>query len=120
MAKNVIVRVFKDTSMINQHDGLERIARSKKVRLDALGAGEHVIFLNRQLNRIKMFSSNGILSYYRAPKGKLNLNMIELIPSCFNSETGMDWERADRLAVEKLLAKKQRAYGSLVNEEQTQ
>lgn len=117
-AENTIVRVFKDTSMINQHDGLVRIALSKKVRLDTLGAGEHVVFLNSALNRVKMFSTNGVLSYYRVSKGKLNLNMIEMIPQCFNAKAGMDWEKADRLALEKLLTKvaKKRSGGTLIEE----
>ena len=91
--------------MRNQHDGLTRLAFKHKVRLDNLGAGEHVLFLNTRLDKIKMYSANGVLSYYRAPGGnKLNLNMVSFIPQCFGG-SGMNWQKAERLAVESMLAK---------------
>lgn len=104
--RNKIVHLFRDTDMRNQHDGLSNLARSKKVKLDELGAAEHVVFLNARLNKIKLYSANGVLSYYRAPgKERINLGMVEMIPACFNAEKGMDWGKAERLAFDKLFAK---------------
>lgn len=103
---NTIIRIFKNTDMRNQHDGLFKVALEKKVRLDHLGAGEHALFLNGKLNRLKLYSHQGVVSYYRAKSGILNLNMIEMIPLCFSADRGMDWEKADRLALDKLLAPK--------------
>lgn len=103
--RNNIIRVFQNTDMRKQHDGLTELAKSKKVNLKNLGAGEHVVFLNNKLNRIKLFSANGVLSYYRAPSGRVNLKMIEMIPACFNAG-GMDWNQAERLAIDKLLGGK--------------
>lgn len=100
---NTIVRIFQKTDMRNQHDGLVRLALKFKVRLDSLGAGEHVIFLNNRLDKVKMFSANGVLSYYRAP-GSLTMDMIEYIPQCFGAN-GMNWQKAERLALEKLLTR---------------
>lgn len=108
---NTIIRLFKDTDMRNQHDGLNKIAKRNKVKLDQLGAGEHVVFVNTQLNRVKLYSANGVLSYYRAPaKQKINPGMVEMIPLCFNAAKGMDWEKADRLAFDKLFAKYNKKY----------
>jgi hypothetical protein len=100
---NQVVHLFKDVDMRNQHNGLQRIAQKQKVRLDALGAGEHVVFLNSRLNKVKLYSHQGVLSYYRSPSGKLNLHIVEQIPACFSAKGGMDWDKADRLALERLL-----------------
>lgn len=102
---NSVVHIFKNVSMSYQHDGLAELARKKKVNINLLDPGTHVLFLNSRLTRVKMYSANGVISYYRAPNGgRLNLNMIEYIPQCFNAGGGMDWKKADKLALEKLLA----------------
>ncbi len=102
---NAIVHIFRDVSMCYQHDGLRALCK-KEVDLQKLKPGEHVIFLNTSITRIKMWSAGDVISYYRAPDGnRLNLNMIEFIPQCFNAAKGMDWKKADKLAIDKLLAK---------------
>lgn len=55
-------------------------------------------------DKVKVFSSRGVLSYVRKDtKGKLDLNMIEMIPHSFNQLGGIDWEKASRLSLEKKL-----------------
>jgi transposase len=52
-----------------------------------------------------IYSTQGLLSYYKAPKGeRLNLNMIQELPRCFSAK-GINWKKAHKLAVEKLLVK---------------
>jgi hypothetical protein len=53
-----------------------------------------------------MYSANNLLSYWKARKGeKLNLNVIQEIPRCFDAKAGMNWEAAEKIALEKLFAK---------------
>lgn len=104
--KNAIVHIFRDVSMSFQHDSLGQICNGAGISLKELKPGEHVIFINSSITRVKLMSHGGVISYYRAPDGnRLNLNMIEFIPHCFNASKGMDWKKADRLAIDKLLAK---------------
>lgn len=101
---NKILRVFLDTDMRNQHDGLEKIATKNKVSLIDLDQGSHVIFVNTRCNKIKIYSSNGVLSYMKKDTGgKLDLNMIEMIPHSFNQTGAIDWNKAAKLSLEKKL-----------------
>ncbi len=102
---NHIVHLFKDADLRCQHDGLKVMASKSRVNLSKLVDGEHVVFINAAKNKVKMFSANEVLSYYRAPSGRLNLNMIEMIPRCFSASGAMDWNKADRMAIDKLLNK---------------
>lgn len=102
--KNKIVRVFVDTPMYCQHDGLSAIAAKAKVNLEKLPDGEHVIFINRARDKIKVFSSRGLLSYRRRKEG-INIGVIEEIPNSFNEHGEIDWVAAERRALEKDLEK---------------
>lgn len=104
--KNSILRVFRNVNMSYQHDSLKAVARKAKVDISNLGAGEHVLFLNAKLTRVKMYSANEVISYYRAPdNSRVDLRIIEQIPSCFKGAAGMDWQQAERQALEKALSK---------------
>lgn len=102
---NKILRVFLDTDMRKQHDGLFQVAADHKVNVKNLDPGEHVIFINSALNKIKIYSARGLLSYYRKDKGKIDLNLIEHIPESFNSFGVVEWKKAERTALEAKLGK---------------
>jgi hypothetical protein len=102
---NTICRVFQDTDMKNQHLGLKTIALSKKVNLDNLVPGEHVIFVNKACDKLKMYSHRGLLSYLRSDRGKLDLGMIQMIPVCFGSDGNINWKKAELLSLERKLKK---------------
>lgn len=102
---NKIIRVFLNVDMRNQHNGLTRVAANESVDLLKIKPHEHVIFINTRKNKLKMFSTNGVLSYVMAKEGMLNLAMIEQIPRCFNQDSTLDWNKAQRLALEKQLGK---------------
>lgn len=102
---NKILRVFLETDMRNQHDGLRIIAKEKDVHLDDLEPGEHVIFVNREMTRLKMFSAMGLLSYIKRDKG-IDMNVIEEIPKCFSARGGVDWKKAERLSLDRKLGKR--------------
>lgn len=105
---NRVVHVFKNVNMLFQHDKLIELAASKKVDLKTLAEGQHVVFLNKKLTRIKLFSQHEVISYYRHPNGdKINLEIVGLIPKCFDSKAGaMNWDKAERMALEAQLARK--------------
>jgi hypothetical protein len=105
MSKNLVVRIFLNTNMGKRHDGLKLLAEEHKVKLDKLNPGEHVVFLNRALDKVQIYSAGGVLSYYRSGRGRLNIGMVEQIPLAFTGAGRIDWDKADRLALEKQLEK---------------
>jgi len=98
-----LVRVFFGTDMRCQHDGLALQAEEAGLDVYSLKKGCHVVFVNKALDRIKMFSPGGVLSYLRV-KGKVSTESLALIPSAF-SESG-DIEVAYSKAVIKTLESK--------------
>lgn len=98
------MQVFLEADMRCQHDGLAELARKKKVDVYTLKPGQHVMFLNKALNRIKMFSSGGVLSYLRLDKGKVDLETIHTIPKAFEGNMGLAYRGALRKTLEKKLS----------------
>lgn len=92
-----LIRVFLDVDMRNQHDGLARLADNQGYNLSKLNLGEHVIFLNSKLNKLKMYSYGGVLSYLRLPKGRIDLNSIRSIPNAFTAGETVDVAYTDAL-----------------------
>lgn len=105
---NKVVHIFKDTPMSYQHTGLAELAINRGVKLEKLSPGEHVVFLNVARDKVKIYTSGGLLSYYKSPSGKLNLHVLSETPKFFSLDTGMDWKAADEAALNKLLAIKKR------------
>lgn len=77
---NRVLHVYKDVDFRMQHPGLQAIMGNRKLK-----PGEHVVFLNRAMNRIKVMSSENILTYKRTEKGRIDLDMIRHIPSAFGA-----------------------------------
>lgn len=77
-----IVHIFFDVDMRNQHDGLAAYAKKHNVDVNKLEPLTHVIFINRALDRLKMYSCKGVLSYLRV-KGGIDLEAIQYIPEVF-------------------------------------
>ena len=106
---NKIVNLFLDTDLRNHHEGLAKIAMKKKVDIGGLKPGEHVIFINTSMTYIKMFSASGVLSSKKENKGKINMHSIEMIPEAFDSSGKLNWDKAERMAIEKQFAKYEKA-----------
>lgn len=85
-----LVQCFLDADMRCQHDGLAKIAAKKSLNVYELEKGQHVVFVNTALDRIKMFSHGGVLSYLRMKKGKVNLETLRLIPEAFNDSPNFE------------------------------
>ena len=94
--------------MRNQHNGLNRVAAGHKVNLANLAPAEHVIFINRQQDKVKVYSTDGSLLYKRKEKGKIDSGFIEQIPKAFDAKGRLDWDKAEKLALDKKLNKKKK------------
>lgn len=103
----MILQIFHDTDLRNSHVGLSQIAKKHGIDVTKIRNKEHLLFLNAAKTKVKLYSSHGLVSYYLSPSGKLNLHMIEELPSAFGAG-GFDFKKAERLALDKLLARKER------------
>lgn len=99
-----LVQCFLEADMRCQHDGLAKIAKKMDLDVYALAKGQHVVFVNTALDRIKMFSHGGVLSYLRMKSGKVNLETLRLIPEAFNDSP--DFEIAYSKSLKKVLEDK--------------
>lgn len=97
-----ILHVFFDVDMRSQHHGLQMHAAKRKVHLENLMPKQHVVFINKAMDRVKMYSSSGVLSYLRVPQG-LELEAINYIPEAFVGD-GVDVAYAK--ALRKVLVKR--------------
>lgn len=105
---NRILYVFLDVDARSQHLGLSKIAATKSINTDKLKKNEHVIFINKKRDKIKVISHEGIMTYKKSMHGPLDLMAIEHIAQCFNEDSSIDWTKAQQLALEKALEKKSR------------
>lgn len=98
-----IIHIFFDIDMRNQHDGLKILAHKKNVDVEALNNNQHVIFINKSLNRLKMYSSKGVLSYIKS-KNIFDLDAIKYIPEAFaNDDVELIYTKALKKTLEKKL-----------------
>lgn len=96
---NKVIRLFLDVDMRLQHAGLVQYASENKVDLKSLSKGEHVVFINHALNRVKVFSPNGVLTYLYRDKGRIDLNAFSEIATAFSSDGSIDFnKRLERLS----------------------
>jgi len=81
-----LVRVFFDVDMRNQHDGLGKLAKKEGVDTRVIADDEHIVFINTKMNRLKMLSRGGVLSYWKSYDGtKVNMEAIQYIPDAFQA-----------------------------------
>jgi len=104
---NTVIRCFLDVDMRCQHFGLSKHAKKYKVDVSKLKAGEHVMFINKAINRVKIYSAGGVLSYL-ATKGILDLAAVGQIPTCFGSDIQVKYASAIKLMFKQREIKKGR------------
>jgi len=98
-----LIRCFLGTDLRCQHDGLTKLAHKQKVDVDKLKPGQHIIFINNALNKLKMYSSGNILSYLRLPNGRIDLNTLGDIPRAFGSDMKTKYTSALKKQIERKL-----------------
>lgn len=88
-------------------------AKKDGVKTDALKAGDIVIFLNADKTKFMLLAmtaerdSQGVLCYYRSPHGRVPPEALQFVPEAFGGQ-GFNMNRAIRIGLERLLAKKSR------------
>lgn len=80
--------VIQDTPMAYSHDGLTEIIRMHKrknpVFKQHMEAGGMILFVNKAMNRCKLFSEDGnVIGYLRITTGKLTETAINSIAETF-------------------------------------
>ena len=105
---NRVVRLFLDTDMRNQHQGLMELAKKQSVDIAKLAVVEHVVFVNASLNRVKICSKGNVLSYLFRDKGQIDMQAFKEIASAFGEDGSINFDRALKESLVKRLAKKEK------------
>ena len=103
-----VVHCFTAVDMRMGHTGLEAYAKTRKVHLNAMDEETACIFISRNRCRMKAYSYNGVVSYMRAPSESrpFDLNAIDEFPRAFDKNGKMDYSRALKMSLEKMMALK--------------
>jgi hypothetical protein len=80
---NRLVRFFPEVNLRNGHEGLALIARDHRINVAQLQPGEYVVFLNKAQTALKMFAPGNVVAHLKMPYGKINPEVIALIPRFF-------------------------------------
>ena len=105
-----VIKCFLGSDLRMGHDGLRAVALKDKVKVDELGAGEFVIFINSAQDKVKVYAPNATLAYYRCRKGEsLDMRVIGNIPKAFGAKGRIDFEELVRETLLEVLARKRRA-----------
>ena len=91
---NKVVRIFLDADLRCQHKGLASAAKKESVDVRKLPIGEHVMFINRKRNKLKMYSAGEIVAYLRLPKGVLDLRALGRIPEVYGSNLEIKYAKS--------------------------
>ena len=102
-SRQTLTHCFLNTDLRCQHDGLTLIAKKRRVDVMELPTGEHVIFINTNQNKMKMFSPGGVLSYLRLKTGKIDLNTLAKIPQSFGEGIEVAYSRSLRKVLREKL-----------------
>ena len=106
---NKILRCFIGADMRLAHEGLQLIAKKHGITTGSLSNGEHVIFLNHAHDKLKLFSANNVITYLRMDRGrKIDLRVIQLIPSIYGAMGGIDYARGIEQVIRKELGIKEK------------
>lgn len=101
------VEFFLGVNMCAQHNGLKKLAKKYKIDIDTLPSNSACVFISRDRRRIKVYASNGVLSYLRASDYRpFDLSALNEFPKAFNTDGTLNYEKALRLRLEKEFSKK--------------
>jgi hypothetical protein len=98
---NRILRVIFEADMRGGHRALSSLAKDLKIYVDKLNDGEHVVFINRRLDRIKVYSSRNVLSYHLSHT-KLDLTALSYFSQCYGAK-GFSYDEALKKSLQKRL-----------------
>lgn len=107
MNKPKIFKLFTNTHMGLGHDGLSKIARKNKIKLEELDETDLILFLNTKLDKLKVLGAQGkVIGYYRSPdRRRIEPKALKYIPHTFGVN-GFDYEAACALLIQEKLGGK--------------
>lgn len=102
-----IVRVFLDADMRCSQPGLSALALKHKFKVEELGHGEFLIFINSKRNKLKLYAGGDVLAYYRMAKGeRLDMRVIQKIPRAFMGTGKLNYTEELRTVIREELARR--------------
>lgn len=114
MSPTRIVMVIDNVNMGKGHDGLTAIAKQFKLDPTKLKPGELLMFINRAKDKLKVYGPGHVIGYLRMPgKRKLTMEAIQYLPQAFNPDGSIDYDKALKQAVIKMLEKQKAVIGPL-------
>jgi hypothetical protein len=100
---NRIMRVFLDADLRCSHLGLSLLAAKEKVKVTELSDGEHIVFINRKVNKMKIYSARNIVSCHLST-GKMDLGTLNYFSEAFGAQ-GFKYDNAlKKVLTERLKA----------------
>lgn len=103
---NKVIHLFQDVDMRMQHNGLTIHAAKKKVDLNELKSGQHIVFLNSKMNRFKIFSPGGILTYQYQSKGRFDIQAFSKVAQAFSEDGQLNFDKALKESLIERLSKR--------------
>lgn len=73
--------MFLNMDLRNGHEGLTAIAKKNKVDIKTLESGEYIIFINSEMNRLKLYAQNDVIAYLKLPRGKIDSRRLSKRPA---------------------------------------
>jgi len=96
---------FFDTDLRNGHEGLAKVASKEKYDVENLKCGQLVLFLNRKLNAMKIYTAAyGVLHHKNKEGRPYNFYALQLVPQFMNGAS-IGYDQALKAAVVKHFAK---------------
>jgi hypothetical protein len=88
-----IVQVVLNSDLRSGHLGLTKAAKGLGISTEKLEPGQYVVFVNTAQNRVKLYTSNQIIAYWKVEKGRrVDLNTLRLIPYAFRSKGSLQYD----------------------------
>jgi hypothetical protein len=91
------------------HDNLKAQSKKVGVDLEKLETEEAAVFINRQRNKIKTYSYNGVMSYIRFTEEShrgIDMNALSEIARAFDKRGQLDYNKALKASLLQRLSKR--------------
>lgn len=102
------LQIFLGADMRNGHEGLAALAKKEKIDVAKLEAGQFVIFINNEKNKIKLYGAHNVVAYLKWNNGRIDMRTIQLIPQAFNASGRIDYDVILKEVIEKELGRVKR------------
>jgi hypothetical protein len=102
-----IAVIFHNVHMGLSHEGLSVLAKKKGFDPQTLPSDRVLVYINRSHDKLKIMTAGGhILGYLNNRGRRIALEALQYIPQAFGNKTGLDYDKALRLHLTKVLADK--------------